>query len=157
MRRRTGLTLALLHSLSGECFAKDEATLPTAYINPDVPTGTPVFGNYDGRYRPQVHFSPPKHFMNDPNGLFRRQWHMALILPVQPDCKCWRPSALGTRDVTRHLPWVHQPIALFPPKKDTFVFSGSAVVDVNNTGFFPDQTNGVVAMYVSAPQVSPLT
>ena len=29
------------------------------------------------------------------------------------------------------------------------IFSGSAVIDVNNTsGFFPNQKNGVVAMYV---------
>lgn len=40
--------------------------------------------------------------------------------------------------------WVNQPIALFPPNNYTYVFSGSSVVDVNNTsGFFPNQTNGV--------------
>ncbi|KAJ2968373.1 hypothetical protein NUW58_g10236 [Xylaria curta] len=43
--------------------------------------------------------------------------------------------------------WVNQPIALFPPEERVYVFSGSAVVDVNNTsGFFPNQDNGVVAM-----------
>jgi beta-fructofuranosidase len=45
--------------------------------------------------------------------------------------------------------WNNQPIALFPPNNFTYVFSGSAVVDVNNTsGFFPNQTNG---MYVFRP------
>lgn len=40
--------------------------------------------------------------------------------------------------------WVNQPIALFPPNNYTYIFSGSAVVDVNNTsGFFPNQKNGV--------------
>lgn len=44
--------------------------------------------------------------------------------------------------------WINQPIAIFPPTNDTQVFTGSAVVDVNNTsGFFPDQDNGVVAIY----------
>src|ERR1700761_9706720 len=47
--------------------------------------------------------------------------------------------------------WLNQPIALFPPNNETFVFSGSAVVDSNNTsGFFPNQNNGVVAMYTLA-------
>ncbi|POR34725.1 Hypothetical protein TPAR_09316 [Tolypocladium paradoxum] len=28
-------------------------------------------GDYGGRYRPQVHSSPPQHFVNDPSGVFR--------------------------------------------------------------------------------------
>lgn len=44
--------------------------------------------------------------------------------------------------------WTNQPIALYPPREGTGVFSGSAVIDTNNTsGFFPNQTNGVVAVY----------
>nr|VWP00040.1 Carboxylic ester hydrolase (EC [Ganoderma boninense] len=44
--------------------------------------------------------------------------------------------------------WVDQPIAIYPPTSDSQVFSGCAVIDVDNTsGFFPDQTNGVVAIY----------
>lgn len=44
--------------------------------------------------------------------------------------------------------WTNQPIALFPPNSSSGVFSGSAVIDTNNTsGFFPDQDNGVVAIY----------
>ena len=43
--------------------------------------------------------------------------------------------------------WTNQPIAVYPPAEGDGIFSGSAVIDVNNTsGFFPNQTNGVVAM-----------
>ncbi|KAI1784683.1 glycosyl hydrolase [Ganoderma leucocontextum] len=43
---------------------------------------------------------------------------------------------------------VDQPVAIYPPTFDSQVFSGSAVVDINNTsGFFPNQSNGVVAIY----------
>lgn len=44
--------------------------------------------------------------------------------------------------------WENQQIAIFPPDNSSGIFSGSAVVDVNNTsGFFPNQDNGVVAIY----------
>jgi len=44
--------------------------------------------------------------------------------------------------------WVNQPIAIYPGAKGEGIFTGSAVIDVNNTsGFFPNQANGVVAIY----------
>lgn len=47
--------------------------------------------------------------------------------------------------------WVNQPIAIFPYSSTQYIFSGSAVIDVNNTsGFFPNQNNGVVAIYTVA-------
>lgn len=36
---------------------------PTAYVEPTVPTGKPIAGNYGGALRPQIHYSPPKDFM----------------------------------------------------------------------------------------------
>lgn len=36
---------------------------PAAYVEPTVPTGKPIAGNYGGALRPQIHFSPPKEFM----------------------------------------------------------------------------------------------
>ena len=45
----------------------------------------------------------------------------------------------------------NQRIALFPFNSTTFVYSGSAVIDTNNTsGFFSNQDNGVVALYTIA-------
>ncbi|KAM0385491.1 hypothetical protein ACHAPY_000027 [Fusarium culmorum] len=121
-----------------------------------VPTGTPIAGNYNGTYRPQVHFSPPEHFMNDPNGMFRDAdglWH--LYYQYNPTALVAGNQHWGHATSKDLYHWVNQPIALFPPEKDTYVFSGSVVVDENNTsGFFPDQDNGVVAIYtLSSPEV----
>ena len=38
-------------------------TAASAYIEPDVPTGKPIAGDYTGALRPQIHYSPPKDFM----------------------------------------------------------------------------------------------
>lgn len=35
----------------------------SSYIEPTVPTGTPISGNYNGALRPQIHYSPPIDFM----------------------------------------------------------------------------------------------
>ena len=44
--------------------------------------------------------------------------------------------------------WETQPIAIYPGAEGEGIFSGSSVIDVNNTsGFFPNQKNGVVAFY----------
>lgn len=129
-------------------FAVSQNGSSIPYDNPAVPKGVPIAGNYTGALRPQIHFSPPQHFMNDPNGMFldaNGTWHLYYQ---------YNPTGLGagnqhwghatSRDLYH---WENQQIALFPPEERVYVFSGSAVVDVNNTsGFFPDQDNGVVAI-----------
>ena len=117
-----------------------------------VPTGAPVPGNYTGPLRPQGHFSPPAGFMNDPNGMFvddNGTWH--LYYQYNPTGIVAGNQHWGHATSQDLYHWENQPIALFPPNNFTFVFSGSAVVDVNNTsGFFPNRTNGVVAIYTLA-------
>ncbi|KAG6285591.1 hypothetical protein E4U09_007235 [Claviceps aff. purpurea] len=108
-----------------------------------------LVGNYTGPLRPQIHYSPPKGFMNDPNGMFRDgngTWHYYYQynpVGLTPGRQHWGHA---TSPDLYH--WTNQPVALFPPAHNLFVLSGSAVVDVNNTsGLFPNQTNGVVAIY----------
>jgi beta-fructofuranosidase len=138
--------------ISVACATAVYAQHATTFVNPAVPTGQPIPGNYSGGLRPQVHYSPPQGFMNDPNGMFvdaNGTYHLYYQ---------YNPTGLGagnqhwghatSRDLYH---WENQQIALFPPEESVFVFSGSAVVDVNNTsGFFPDQSNGVVAFFTLA-------
>ena len=45
----------------------------TSTFDSSVPNNVPVLGDYNGALRPQIHFSPPQNFMNDPNGCFLDQ------------------------------------------------------------------------------------
>ncbi|WP_054860915.1 GH32 C-terminal domain-containing protein [Gracilibacillus sp. JCM 18860] len=101
------------------------------------------------KYRPYLHFSPSKNWMNDPNGLiyFKGEYH--LFFQHNPhDSKWGGPMHWGGHAVSKDLvTWDELPIALYPDEDGT-IFSGSAVVDWNNTtGFFPDQPGGIVAIF----------
>ncbi|MCJ1352849.1 MAG: hypothetical protein MMC33_002833 [Icmadophila ericetorum] len=116
---------------------------------PYVPTGTPVAGDYSGPLRPQIHFSPPQFFMNDPNGMFldaEGTYH--LYYQYDPIANIADNQHWGHATSTDLYRWTNQPIAIFPDSPNDGIFTGSAVIDINNTsGFFPNQTNGVVAIY----------
>lgn len=147
------VTVAGTLSLANTCLALNTTTsnsTVSTYVNPSVPTGKPIVGDYNGQHRPQIHFSPPQHFMNDPNGMFRDDdglWH--LYYQYNPTASVAGNQHWGHATSEDLYHWTNQPIALFPPKKDEYIFSGSAVTDPNNTsGFFPNQKNGVVAIYV---------
>lgn len=47
----------------------------STFSQSNVPTGTPLPGNYGGAYRPQVHFSPPQGFVRR-----RRRWEVQIQL-----------------------------------------------------------------------------
>ncbi|KAH7110915.1 beta-fructofuranosidase [Dactylonectria macrodidyma] len=160
-----GMTAVGVLQLAGLCLADNSAAtastsspVPTditgPYIGPNVTAGRPIVGDYGGQYRPQIHFSPPQHFMNDPNGMFRDDngtWH--LYYQYNPTAIVAGNQHWGHATSRDLYHWVNQPIALFPPKENFFIFSGSVVIDRNNTsGFFPNQTNGVVAIYTLAEQ-----
>lgn len=105
--------------------------------------------NYDNEklYRPNFHFSPKKGWMNDPNGMFYYNGYYHLYFQHYPDSTVWGPMHWGHAISTDMISWNEQPIALYPDELG-YIFSGSAVVDIDNTsGFSQESKTPVVAMF----------
>jgi fructan beta-fructosidase len=86
-------------------------------------------------YRPVMHFTPQKGWMNDPNGMFYKDGVYHLYYQHYPDATVWGPMHWGHATSTDLLNWKHEPIALYPDSIG-MIFSGSAVVDKHNTSGF---------------------
>ena len=85
--------------------------------------------------------------MNDPNGMFYLNGTYHLYYQYYPDGNVWGPMHWGHATSTNMIAWEEQPIAIYPDDLG-LIFSGSAVVDVNNTsGFGKDGIVPIVAMY----------
>ena len=90
---------------------------------------------YTEQYRPQLHFSPKAHWVNDPNGMvyFNHTYH--LFFQYYPKDIIWGPMHWGHAVSKDLIHWKELPIALYPDSLG-YIFSGSAVVDSNNTSGF---------------------
>lgn len=103
---------------------------------------TMIKHNYRGTY----HFSPKEKWMNDPNGMvyFKGEYH--LFYQHHPFGTTWGPMYWGHAVSKDLVVWEELDIAL-APDENGMIFSGSAVVDWNNTtGFFEDEP-GLVAIF----------
>ncbi|MBD2755888.1 glycoside hydrolase family 32 protein [Spirosoma validum] len=87
------------------------------------------------RYRPQFHFSPKAHWINDPNGMVYYKGTYHLFCQYHPESSVWGPMHWIHATSKDMVHWQEQPIALYPDSLG-YIFSGSAVVDVNNTSGF---------------------
>ncbi|MCT8139389.1 glycoside hydrolase family 32 protein [Anaerobacillus sp. CMMVII] len=104
---------------------------------------------YKEKHRPQFHFSPEEKWMNDPNGMvfFNDEYH--LFYQYHPHGTTWGPMHWGHAVSRDLICWEQLPIALYPDEHGA-IFSGSAVVDWDNTSGFFEEGPGLVAIYTSA-------
>ncbi len=88
--------------------------------------------NRDEAYRPKIHFTPKAHWVNDPNGMVYHKGTYHLFYQYYPGSSVWGPMHWGHATSNNLISWKEQPIALYPDSLG-YIFSGSAVVDKNNT------------------------
>jgi beta-fructofuranosidase len=84
----------------------------------------------DDHLRPRYHFLPPKHWMNDPNGLIQWQGVYHLFYQHNPHGSQWGRIHWGHASSADLVHWEHHPIALTPgpePYDEDGCWSGCAV------------------------------
>ena len=97
--------------------------------------------------RPNFHFSPKANWMNDPNGMFYHAGNYHLFFQYYPDSTVWGPMHWGHAVSKDMIDWEEREIALYPDSLG-YIFSGSAVVDKNNTsGLGKEGKAPIVALF----------
>lgn len=111
-------------------------------------------GLYHEQYRPQFHFTPAQNWMNDPNGLIYYKGRYHLFFQFNPSGNTWGNMSWGHAVSTDLVHWKQLPLAI-PQDDKEMIFSGSVVLDKNNsTGFGTRKNPPLVAVYTSAQKAT---
>ena len=69
-------------------------------------------GEYNEMYRPQIHYTPAKNFMNDPNGLILFEGTYHLYYQFNPEGNVWGNMHWGHATSSDLMHWEEQPLSL---------------------------------------------
>jgi fructan beta-fructosidase len=125
LRRFQWVAVALAALAASVIMAKVLAATEAPYLEP---------------FRPQFHFTPAAHWMNDPNGMVYANGEYHLFYQYYPYDIKWGPMHWGHALSKDLVHWEHLPIALVPDRIGA-IFSGSVVVDQFNTSGFGTRAN----------------
>lgn len=104
---------------------------------------------YRERYRPQVHYTQKRGWNNDPNGLIYYEGEYHLFYQHNPYEREWENMTWGHAVSRDLIHWQELTPALHPDQLGT-MFSGSAVIDYENTSGFGTKNNPAMVAFYTA-------
>jgi fructan beta-fructosidase len=104
-------------------------------------------------WRPQYHFTPGHNFMNDPNGMVFYKGEYHLFYQYNPEGQVWGHMSWGHAVSSDMVHWKNLPVAI-PEDPNFMIYSGSAVVDWNNSSGLcknpdPQDHSCLIAIYAA--------
>ena len=122
--------------------AKDDVCWDAIFVSDTFDTT-----NTETKWRPAYHHTPLYGWMNDPNGMFYKDgvWH--LYYQKNPYGSKWQNMTWGHSTSSDLINWEAHPDAIKPDGLGS-VFSGSAVVDHDNTAGYGE--DAVIVLFTSA-------
>jgi fructan beta-fructosidase len=102
---------------------------------------------FNEKFRPQLHFSPQRNWMNDPNGLLFYKGRYHLFYQHNPMGDLWGNMSWGHAVSSDLFQWQELPVAIGCTESEG-IFSGSAVVDyTNSSGLGSIENPALIAIY----------
>src|SRR5579859_1386392 len=131
---------------TGTCFLVLAATL-AGFASVGLAQPALTAPDYAESFRPHFHFTPEKNWMNDPNGLVYYAGEYHFFYQYNPFGDKWGHMSWAHAVSQDLIHWQRLPLAL-AEENGIMIFSGSAVVDWNNSsGFGQESQPPMIAIY----------